>query len=145
MRIIKQGAFYGCKSLRTAVLNEGLEVLGTDERELQKGVFENSALESITLPSTLRRIEYAAFYGCKGIKFIQLPKCLEAIGVSCFHESGLEEIKLPESVRTVSAFAFQECRQLRRVELNEGLKTLGGKQKVGPKEFEGEAFYGSGI
>lgn len=31
VRIIQQSAFYGAKSLGSAVLNEGLEMLGTDE------------------------------------------------------------------------------------------------------------------
>ena len=31
LRTVAQGAFAECKCLRTAVLNEGLEVLGTDD------------------------------------------------------------------------------------------------------------------
>lgn len=45
--------------------SEGLEVLGTDEYAdddtLFHGVFEESALENVWLPSTLKRIEYSAF------------------------------------------------------------------------------------
>ena len=43
VRIIHQGAFAECEDLAEAVLNEGLEILGTEERtgegELQSGVF----------------------------------------------------------------------------------------------------------
>lgn len=31
VRVIHQGAFYRCSNLTKVVLNEGLEVLGTDE------------------------------------------------------------------------------------------------------------------
>ena len=34
VRIIRQGSFRGVKSLVSAVLNEGLETLGTDEHKL---------------------------------------------------------------------------------------------------------------
>lgn len=71
LRIISQEAFYKCESLKTVTLNEGLTSLGTEEYEEDgkpwRGVFEESALESIELPSTLRRIEYDAFTNCKGI------------------------------------------------------------------------------
>ena len=65
-------AFAECKWLRSVRLNEGLETLGTNEyREngtMCIGVFQESALESVSLPSTLKRIEYNAFKGCKSLK-----------------------------------------------------------------------------
>ena len=66
VRVIRQGAFRKCRRLGIAVLNEGLEVLGTDENQNgdQYGVFEESSLSTITLPSTLRRIECSAFRNC---------------------------------------------------------------------------------
>lgn len=49
-------------------------MLGTDEYpgdgELYYGAFEESGLESIKLPSTLRRIEYGTFQNCVGLKEI---------------------------------------------------------------------------
>ena len=57
------------------VLNEGLEMLGTDEYPESKddnycGVFEDSAVEDVKLPSTLKVIEYRAFGKCKSLKNI---------------------------------------------------------------------------
>lgn len=74
VRTVAQGAFHDCGSLKTVVLNEGLEALGTDEylngSAVMYGVFHNSALEDIKLPTTLKRIEYNAFHSCKGLKRI---------------------------------------------------------------------------
>ena len=39
VRIIRQGSFYGIKSLKSVVLNEGLEVPGTEERSLDQFTF----------------------------------------------------------------------------------------------------------
>ena len=71
LRTVAQGAFSECMYLKSVKFCEGLEVLGTEEYEEDgkpwRGVFEESALENIELPSTLRRIEYDAFMNCKGI------------------------------------------------------------------------------
>lgn len=76
-------------------------------------MFGESALEYIKLPSTLKRIEYAAFYGCRSLKSITLPDRLEYIGKYCFKETGLEGIVFPTSLRTVAQEAFASCKSLR--------------------------------
>ena len=69
-------------------LSDGLEVLGSgecaDAGQGFRGVFEESALERVELPSTLKRIEYNAFQHCKDLKSINLPRKLEYIGKRCF-------------------------------------------------------------
>ena len=45
--------FYGCHELKRVVLNDGLEVL---EDDANFGVFENSGIGRIALPSTLKHI-----------------------------------------------------------------------------------------
>ena len=88
VRIIHQSAFCECPGLRRATLNEGLEVLGTNEYPDSYGrwcgVFHESALERVELPSTLRRIEYCAFEKCRNLKSIRLPEKIEYIGKHCF-------------------------------------------------------------
>ena len=111
-RIIHQGAFCRCQNLKKAVLNRGLEVLGTDEYldgEMYLGVFEDSALEHVEFPSTLKRIEYSAFKKCKGLAAVQLPDGLETIGMYAFSGSGLESVTTPRSVMTIHQGAFFEC------------------------------------
>ena len=85
---VSQAAFAMCKSLKVVKFREGLEVLGTDEHsdngKLQCGVFEESAIESIELSSTLKRIEYSVFKNCKNLKNLKLPGALEYIGEQCF-------------------------------------------------------------
>lgn len=78
LRTISQGAFSKCAKLRHVVLREGIEVLGTDEYKdkngTYEGVFQDSGLTSVQLPSTLKRIEYSAFANCKNLARIQLPE-----------------------------------------------------------------------
>lgn len=98
-------------------------MLGTDEGRC--GVFEGSAVKSVVLPSTLRRIEYHAFQGCEKLEDIILPERLEFIGKYCFYQSGLESVEFPASLRTVSQGAFAECESLMTAKFNEGLEVLG--------------------
>lgn len=109
------------------------------------GVFQNSAVENVKLPKTLKRIEYKAFANCNNLKAIQLPKGLEYVGTLCFCNSGLEEIVFPQTVKTISASAFQSCKHLHQVKLNEGLEVLGGKWKDGENEYESMTFVDAGI
>ena len=108
-------------------------------------MFQGSALRSVELPSTLRRIECSAFEDCLQLKDVRLPGGLEQIGVRCFAHSGLEELVLPESVKEVGARAFHKCESLRRAQLNEGLRRLGAKQIVGDREYEGHVFAESAL
>ena len=69
-------------------MNEGLEVLGTDEYkedgDMRAGAFEDSGLRKIKLSSTIKRIEYFAFENCKNLRSIALPDGLTYIGKMCF-------------------------------------------------------------
>lgn len=112
------------------MLNKGLEVLGTDqypESKVYPGVFEKSALQSITLPNTLRSIEYSAFCACQNLKNVRLPDSLERIGNMCFSGSGLESLAAPPSMKDIGASAFADCRWLASIELSNEVEYLGGK------------------
>ena len=68
--------------------------MGTDQYpedgRMWCGVFEESTLESVRLPTTLKRIEYSTFEDCKNLKSIEFPNKLEYIGKRCFKGSALE-------------------------------------------------------
>lgn len=105
VRTVRQGAFHGVKSLRAALLNEGLETLGTDEYkpdgERYPGVFQESGLKRVKFPSTLKRIEYTTFMDCERLRVAHLPDKLEYIGGTSFSGTGLESVEFPASVRTI--------------------------------------------
>ena len=77
LRRVCQNAFCSCKSLLTAELNEGLEELGSKldaqarangDTETCFGVFEDSALQRVVLPSTLKVIHACTFNFCSALR-----------------------------------------------------------------------------
>lgn len=83
-RIVGAQAFAACKQLRTVRLNEGLEVLGAEENFLGKtysgSVFQESAVESIAIPSTLRVVGQDNFRGCARLRLIEFLGGSEVLG-----------------------------------------------------------------
>ena len=57
--------------------------------EYEGDVFYNAVIESIILPSTLKRIEEQTFGSCKNLKNINIPDGVEYIGKKCFLDSGV--------------------------------------------------------
>ena len=69
-------------------LNEGLEKLGAKEivdgKDCEGGVFRETAIENIRLPSTLKRLEANTFSGCKSLELAEISEGMEQIGRQCF-------------------------------------------------------------
>ena len=88
LREVGPDAFYCCKRLKSVQLNEGLERLGTKEilydKEYEGSAFAYTAIESVRLPSTLKRIESWTFNYCRNLKSVKLPRGVEYIGEKCF-------------------------------------------------------------
>ena len=143
---IEDSAFNGCTNLANVTFNEGLKELGTS-------VFSNTAIETITIPSSLEvvadnqfldgifentkltTVNFAKgtksvvgylFKGCNSITNIAFPETIESIGNYAFYKcNGFEEIDIPSNIATIGERAFSCCENLKTVKLNEGLKELG--------------------
>lgn len=91
--------------MRSVILNEGLEALGTDKHKPDDsafcGVFQESGLREVRLSSTLKVIGDNAFMGCNNLKSILFPNGLKEIGLSAFSGSGLESVTMPPSMEII--------------------------------------------
>ena len=96
-------SFSGCTALKHVVLPEGVETIGD-------GAFSGAAIETIHLPSTLKRIEANAFV-CRNLK----------------------SITIPASVEYIETFAFQGTESLTDVYVL-GTKTKAGNQAFPPQD-----------
>lgn len=91
--------------------------------------FFGTAISEVRLPSTLVRIEDAAFAGCGKLQSIDLPSSVSYIGSSAFQSSALRTLYVDAD--TVCDHAFCGCQSLTEVQ-------LGGKVSIiGDASFRG--------
>ena len=99
-----------------------IEVIGIDDAtSSNNGVFYNSEITTIKLPSTLEFIGDYAFYNCSGLIEIDLSQCtsLTSIGERAFQGcSGLTSITLPSSLISIGDYAFLVCSGLTSIDLS---------------------------
>ena len=107
-------------TLTDVVIPEGVEVIGM-------GVFDSLPnLTTVTLPSTIKEIEYFAFCNCENLTSVNFPEGLEVINVDAFAGCiSLEEVILPDSMIGVATRAFSNCSGITTLDLGNGLKYIG--------------------
>ena len=114
-----QSTFEYKKGITKVTVPEGVTTIGPH-------AFAESSVESVVLPSTLRKIGFYAFNRCKKLSSITIPEGVRKVEYNTFEEcESLGSVTLPNSIDTIGEFAFVKCRNLRRIELPSGVKEIG--------------------
>lgn len=112
-------AFWGRNWFTESDLDDSLisVSLPTTLTKINGGAFSGCFnLTSITIPNNVQLIDDYAFFFCRSLANIKLSSSLKEIGVSAFESSGLKNIDLPNrSVTTIKSFAFSSCNNLESV------------------------------
>ena len=90
--------------------------------------FENSGVESVTLPKDCTVIAAFAFSGCRYLSEVIVPTSLTSIGIMAFSGcTALRELDLSEAseLSSVAYAAFSNCTSLEQVSFPDGLTVLG--------------------
>ena len=128
-------------NIKTVILGQGITSIGDSAFS---GCY---SLESVSIPSSVARIENYAFYGT-GLTDVTIPGSVDSIGMyafaDCFQlasvdiENGVEEIEhavfyrckelkkinLPDSIHIIREGAFAECASLEEVKIPQGISYL---------------------
>ena len=142
---IGDGAFWGCSSLASITIPEGVTSIGN------VAFYNCNSLTSITIPSSVTSIGSGAFYNCSNLTSITIPEGVTSIGWNAFRNcssleriiiaegvtiidgatfygcSGLTEITIPEGVTNIYGQAFQNCSSLTSIEIPEGVTSIGDR------------------
>lgn len=123
---IGKESFADCSSLISVAFPDNLSSLGLKS-------FYNSAIESISIPSTIVDWEPQTFMKCRYLKNVYLKDGLTTIGTLAFAESGVTSITIPESLQIFrkdkTEFgqgwngAFRNCSNLELITLQDGVTT----------------------
>ena len=111
--------FYGCNNLTSVTVPEGVT-------EIPYGLFQDSSLISVSLPSTLKTISDYAFKDCAALQDPDFPDRLEKIGNNAFEGcTSLTRMELPDSVTAILSWAFVGCTNLEYCHYPKSLATVG--------------------
>lgn len=88
----------------------------------------SSRLSSVTLPSSLTKIESFAFYMCSSLNNISLPASLVNIGDDAFSSTGLESIIIPRGVTEIGESVFSGCKNLTVIQVEEGNEVFDSRE-----------------
>jgi len=121
---VKEVADYGFNSFMGETI-----VLGGNIKKIGNSAFVNSAISSITIPSSVTTIGDYAFLSCYqlgGVNF-EANSQLTTIGDSAFNSTAITTITIPSSVETIGESVFVGCDALSTVnfEENSQLTTIG--------------------
>ena len=93
------------------------------------GIGDNSlsgyGFQTISLPSSLKRLgEHSLSYN-RNIRSISLPQGLETIGTCTFYNcNNLDTVVIPQSVNVIRSAAFQACRNLSTINIPNGVACI---------------------
>jgi hypothetical protein len=112
-------AFYGCESLTSLMLEDGVKTIGW-------GAFTGCCLESVTIPGSVMTIGEYAFAGCERLTSLILEEGVKKI---CWYAfawcPSLESVTIPESVTWIGNGTFQDCENLSSITCTSEVLSLG--------------------
>lgn len=136
-------------NLKNLVIPEGVTEL---EEHLFKGCRE---IETVSLPSTLKRLSASVFAFCTNLKEINLEN-IEVFGTKCLLATSITNVEL-QNARVIGQQAFCNCGALKSIRLPEevemhygafaGCKGLSGELEIpeGVEEIPENAFVNAGV
>ena len=78
--------------------------------EIGKYAFFGSDISSISLPSSIVKINDRAFFGCEKLQSLEIPTSVKQIGIYAFAECvSISKLFIPESVVCIEEGAFTSC------------------------------------
>lgn len=87
--------------------------------------YECRNLTSVTLPKSIKTLGKSAFV-FTGIRTVNLPEGLTHMGSGCFNFcSALTTVKIPNSIKVLENYTFSNCENLKTVTLSNNLQSIG--------------------
>ncbi|MGN0551069.1 MAG: leucine-rich repeat protein [Acutalibacteraceae bacterium] len=153
VKVICQGAFAGCKSLKTIKIPASTVDITSDSfdgtawyNSKPNGVVYAGKValdykgsmpknKSIAIKSGTKAISHGAFMNEENLKSITIPNTVQSIGFMSFYNcTGLTSIKIPNSVTNIAQASFWNCTNLKSI-------TFSGCAKIGFDAFANTAWY----
>lgn len=123
----------------TLLIQNKIDISGNtyDVTSIQYGAFYNCKnITNVTIPRGITNIGDDAFRLCTSLVNVTLPETLETIGEGAFYGcTALATITIPQGVTNIYAYAFYDCTNLADITIPGSVAT------IGDKAFYGTAWY----
>ena len=120
--------YIGENEITEIVINEGVERIGA------YAFAGLTALEKITLPSTLKIIDYGAFMGCESLVTVEGIENVQFINQAAFEGCALKEINLDSAV-AIADYAFAYNTDLTTVIFGDATQSVGAYTFLGDTDL----------
>ena len=94
-----------------------------------KAFSECYKLKSVRLADGLKNIQDEAFANCRNLETIKLPSTLVHIGQAAFTRSGLKSLDIPQSVTSMGRNITLDCKNLKSLSVNPGNKVFDSRNR----------------
>lgn len=96
----------------------------TEDDVFPEHFFYGTAIKSIVLPSTIKKIGDCAFQNCPYLTSITIPSYVSEIGSNAFSGSGLTSIDIPNSVKKMGSYCFWGCTNMETATFNAAVTNI---------------------
>jgi len=133
---IESQAFKGCSNIEEIIIPESVSYIGDE------AFMECNILRKAVLPERMKQISEGLFFKCVNLEYIELPDAVEGLdneqtGKNAFYGcKKLDKVVLPRGLKNISKGMFYECIGLKEVVLQDGIETIGAKSFFGCENLE---------
>ena len=117
---IGNGAFYGCSSLTSVTVPDGVTNIGND------AFWNCNNLMSVTIPDSVTSIGNTAFMYCRSLTSIIIPNSVSSLGSGTFIGcSSLTSVIISTNLTSINDRTFDDCSSLTSVTIPDGVTSIG--------------------
>ncbi len=104
---------------------QSVTVPSTVKRIVEQAFDDCTALSTVKLSNGLEEIGVAAFKNCTKLESLTIPGSVKVIESSAFKGSGLTSFIMPDSVTDLGDYVFSGCKSLASATLSKNIKEIG--------------------
>lgn len=121
IEIIENRAFKECKALESISLPDTLRRIGSDEAGEKDGAFTKTNLRAVTIPDGTEYLGPYSFASCMNLRQVSISDKITCIEKGSFYNCiSLFDVKLPACLLVIRECAFQICVGLREIKIPMG-------------------------
>ena len=95
-------------------------VVNDDEKypvtEIEEDCFENCEnMRMVRIPNTIKAIRMFAFFGCTALESVTIPESVRFIEVGAFDSTNITSLNIPKSVEAIGGSICSNCRRLESI------------------------------